>query len=188
MLGLQSEGEAMSLDLFPVVSFDLIPDGMADVLLVEWGHWLGAPNRPFGRQSFGLHIADVGVVSVAVSCSTVNEHCAGFDRSAIVELARCASHPDHKWASRVTLRLWRQLAPRFWSEKYWPVVACVSYSNALRHTGNLYRFDGWTKFGRVRGGKSGKTWQRGTGSGKVIEAKDVWFYPVERRAEERQQA
>lgn len=168
----------MSLDLFPAVSFDRIPDAQADDLLVKWGHWLGACNRPFGRQSFGLAIADVGIVSVAVSCSTVNERCAGFDRAKIVELARCASHPDHRWATRVSLRLWREIAPRFWSETYWPVIAVVSYSNAARHTGNIYRFDGWTKFGRTKAGVAGKTWQRSSGSGKIIEAKDVWFYEV----------
>jgi hypothetical protein len=164
----------MSLDLFPLVSFDRIDHKEADRLLKEWGHWLGGCGRPFGRQSFGLQVAEVGLVSVAVSASTVNPTCGGYERGEVVELARQASHPDHRWASRVCLRLWRQCAPACWAADYWPVRACVSYQNAARHTGNLYRLDGWTRVAEVRGGTAGGNWSRG----KTYEAKVVWAWEV----------
>jgi hypothetical protein len=163
----------VSLDLFPLVSWDRIPDDQADQLLVAWGHWLGGCNRPFGRQSFGLHLAEVGLISVAVSASTVNPTCGGFWRGEVVELARQASHLEHRWATRVCIRLWRQTAPRCWG-CYWPVKAVVSYSNKQRHSGNMYRFDGWKHLGEVRGGTAGGNWSRG----KTYEAKDVWGYEV----------
>ena len=161
------------MNLFPLASFDVIDNAEADGLLVEWGHWLGGCNRPFGRHSFGLYLLGVGLISVAVSASTVNANCGGWPRKEVVELARCASHPRYRWGTRICLRLWRELAPAAWSRDYWPVKACVSYSNAIRHTGNLYRFDGWEKIADVKGGTAGGSWQRG----KKYAPKAVWQFP-----------
>lgn len=167
-------------NLFPLASFDLIDNDLADSLLEEWGHWLGGCNRPFGRQSFGLHMGGIGIISVAVSASTVNETCGGYHRQECVELARQASHPEHNWATRVIVRLWRELAPAAWAAEQWPVVAVVSYSNALRHAGNIYRFDGWIKVARSRGSMGGGTWTRH----KLMEPKDVWVYPLDKAERE----
>jgi hypothetical protein len=165
----------MSLDMLPLVSFDRIDNDLADHLLVKWGHWLGACNRPFGRQSFGLQLAGAGLISVAVSASTVNPMCGGYDRVEVVELARLASHPDHcRWVCRVMLRLWRETAPAIWGADYWSCKAAVSYQNAVRHTGNLYRFDGWERLGEVRGGTAGGNWTRG----KRYDPKVVWGWKV----------
>jgi hypothetical protein len=163
------------LSLFPLVTFDLIDDAVADAALVEWEHWLGACNRPFGRQSFGLTI-EGELLAVAVSASTVNETCAGWPRGEVVELARLCAHPDHRDLTRVALRLWRIVAPGCWSARYWPVRACVSYQNAVRHTGAIYRFDGWTKVADVRGGQSGpnSTWTRS----KRYDPKAIWVWEV----------
>lgn len=158
--------------LFPLANFDLIQNELADALLEEWGHWLGGCNRPFGRQSFGLEIEGIGIVSVAVSASTVNAMCGGYQRQECIELARLCSHPDHRWATRVCLRLWRELAPAAWP--YWPVRALVSYANSLRHTGNIYRFDGWRKVSNSRAGIAGGGWQRH----KRMEPKTVWAYEI----------
>lgn len=161
----------MSADLFPLVSFDRIGDRRADALLVAWGHWLGGCNRPFGRQSFALYVQGAPV-SVAVSASTVNGSCGGLPRGEIVELARLASDPANPWASRVCLRLWREIAPGAWGAAYWPVKACVSYSNSIRHKGDLYRFDGWRKAKDVPGGTAGGGWSRG----KSYDPKTVWIW------------
>lgn len=164
--------------LFPLVSFDLIDNDVADVLLGEWDHWLGGCNRPFGRQSFGLILGGVGIISVAVSASTVNETCGGYRRQECVELARQCSRPDYNWATRAIVRLWREIAPRCWP--YWPVRAVVSYSNALRLAGDIYRFDGWIKVARSRGSTGGGTWTRH----KVMEPKDVWVYLLDKEERE----
>lgn len=163
------------MNLFPLASFDLIDNQIADALLKEWGHWLGGCNRPFGRQSFGLQLGGVGIISVAVSASTVNERCGSYHRQECVELARQCSHPDYRWATRVIVRLWREIAPHCWP--YWPVRAVVSYSNALRHSGNIYRFDGWKKVAHSRGSVGGGSWSQH----KMMEPKDVWAYELEER-------
>lgn len=167
------------MNFFPLATFDAIDDDVADAALVSWGHWLGACNRPFGRQSFGLFIADE-LVSVAVSASTVNETCGGWPRQQVVELARQASSPNHRMLTRVCVRLWRELAPRCWTPKYWPVEAVVSYSNKNRHLGDIYRFDGWKKVADVKGGIAGSTWKRPRKM--PYEAKSVWVYDLRRPA------
>ena len=108
----------------PTAHWDRCDDELADRLLVEWGHWLGACNRPFGRQSWCLWLYGKPV-AVAVSASTVNEHCAGYHRREVVELARLCSHPEHRDMTRVALRLWRKTAPLAWARAYWPVRALV---------------------------------------------------------------
>ena len=163
------------MSLFPLAAFDVIEEAVGDRLLVEWGHWLEGCNRPFGKHYFGLSVLGVGLVSVAVSASTVNAKCAGWARGEVVELARCASAPPHRWATRVCLRLWREIAPGCWSRDYWPVKAAVSYQNAIRHSGNLYRFDGWRKVKDVAGGVAGGNWSRG----KRYDPKAVWEWVID---------
>jgi hypothetical protein len=163
-------------EAFPVVTFGLVADDLADRLLVEWGHWLGACRRPFGRQSFGLAIEGaVLAVAVAVSASTVNGTCAGYPRGEVVELARLCSHPDHRDLTRVALRLWRKVGPVEWGRSYWPVRAVVSYANAARHAGDIYRFDGWRKIADTKGSTGGGTWTRPRKSG---EPKSVWAFEL----------
>jgi hypothetical protein len=163
------------MNLFPIVSFDLIDDVLADECLVRWGHWLEGCNRPFGRHSFGIFVHGE-LLCVAVSASTVNAMCGGLPRSEVVELARLCSHPDHRDLTRVGLRLWRITAPGCWARDYWPVTHVVSYSNNARHTGDIYRFDGWTKVQEVKGGTTGPnaTYNRK----KSYEAKSVWVFSL----------
>jgi hypothetical protein len=167
----------MPPSLFPLACWDRLPDHEADAALLAWGHWLGACARPFGRQSFGLWLAG-DLVSVAVSASTVTATCGGYPRGEVVELARLCSHPDRRDLTRVALRLWRVTAPAEWTAAYWPIRALVSYANALRHKGDLYRFDGWQKVADVPGGVAGGGWQQG----KRYERKSVWVYKVAEQA------
>lgn len=170
------------MNMFPIIAFDLIPNEDADARLVEWGHWLGGCNRPFGRQSFGLFVHNE-LLAVAVSASTVNGRCGGYERQQVVELARLCAHPDHRDLTRVALRLWRKIAPQCWSAHYWPVTACVSYSNAIRHKGDIYRFDGWRKVADTHGGKCGVNtgWTRPRHN---YDPKAIWVYDVAQKGTE----
>lgn len=158
--------------LISIAKFGVISDGEADDSLGRWGHYLGGCNRPFGRINYGLCWED-DLVAVAVAASTVNERCGHYDRKDIVELARLCSHPEHRDLTRVMLRLWRKAASTDW-EKYWPVAAYVSYSNAIKHKGDVYRFDGWKKIADVRGGVGG-----GRQKGKRYDPKSVWAFPLD---------
>lgn len=163
------------MTLFPLASFDRIDNVVADNRLLEWGHYLGDCNRPFGRQSFALFVGGT-IVSVAVSASTVSATCAGRPRETVLELARLCTEPNARWATRVCLRFWRELAPSHW--RYWPVQALVSYQSAIRHTGDVYRFDGWTKVADTPGSSGGGTWA----SKKEREPKALWIYELRRAA------
>lgn len=165
------------MNLFPLVAFDRIRDDEADACLSVWGHWLGPCNRPFGIQSWGLTLQGE-LVAVAVSASTVGDVCAGRPRETLCELARLCAHPMHRDLTRVALRLWRKVAADAWSAKYWPVGAYASYANSNRHTGDIYRFDGWKQWGKTRGGTVGKNagWAK---PGTKIEPKTIWGWDLE---------
>jgi hypothetical protein len=138
--------------------FAPITKRQANELLVAFAHPLGPFNRPFGYQAWGLAI-DGQAVAVAVSGSTVGATAAGYTRRQVVDLARIARHPDHPGIMRVMLRLWRDyLGPRW---DYWdaPVQAAVSYALPGR-TGNVYRFDGWRKYGDCKPWAGGATWSK----------------------------
>lgn len=139
-----------------------VPD--ANELLIAWGRYLGACRRPFGQQGWALLVGG-RPVAVAVSASVVSAHVTrhapdpetgrvvpveSWERGELVELARlCATE---RWATRVMLRLWREVAAPAWS--HWPVRAAVAYSANDRHEGRIYRFDGWTRI-NTRAGTSG---------------------------------
>ena len=72
----------------------------------------------------------------------MSDHVQQYRREEVVELARLCVNPDHRWATRVVLRLWREVAAPRW--KCWPIRAAVAYSQTRRHEGDIYRFDGWT--------------------------------------------
>lgn len=166
------------MSLLPLACFERIERIDADQRYKEWGHYLGACERPFGRQDFGMYVAG-DLVSVATSASTVSAICGGYDRGTIVELARLCSSPGHRWATRVCLRLWRELAATEWAAAYWPVQALVSYQSAVRHSGDIYRFDGWTRVGEMAGSGGGGTWTRA----KARERKVLWVYRLDQAVE-----
>jgi len=166
-------------ELFPLARFDRIANSTARSLCVQWGHYLGGCGRPFGVQSFGLSVSGLGVISVAVSASIAGITCDGIPRFDCVELARLCTLPSERWATRVTLRLWRQLAPAEWAREQWPVRALVSYSDKTRNTGDIYRFDGWKRGSDVRGRTSVGGRQRGA----TCNPKSVWVFQVPAIAE-----
>lgn len=145
----------------------------ANDLLVAWGHRLGPCNRPFGQIGYVLEFLGVPV-SVAISASTVSDTVAGFRRMDVVECARQCSDPAESWASRIMIRLWRQVCAPKWP--YWPVKAGISYSKNSMHSGNLYRFDGWEKVSDDCGFVSGSNYGRGVEDYPAAGKKTLWIW------------
>ena len=170
----------MQLRLLTVPIVGLMPMSLEDAnaLLVEWGHQLGPCERPFRSEAFGLEL-DGRVISVAISASTVGSPVAGYRRQEVVELARQASDPAYRWATRVMIRLWREACAPRW--ECWPVKAAVSYSKNALHAGDIYRFDGWRKVREDAGGTGGGTWSTKREAGdRLLGSKTLWVfdYPV----------
>ena len=155
----------------PLLSFDSITLAELNACLVEWGHRMGPWNRPdFGNARFhGLrhHGRLVGVVA---SDQLITEEVAGLSRAQAMELGRvCAERRD---LNRAVLRLWREFV--------FPSICratgqswVVSYQDAVVHSGNLYRFDGWTELGRSRSGSDARSGRRGR-------SKVIWGWELRR--------
>lgn len=176
---------ALQIRRRPVLGLYEISLAEANELLVEWGHYLGPVNRPFRSEAWGL---DVGgrLVSVAVSSSAVN-HVAADDgrrwqRAEVVELSRLCS--SERWATRVMLRLWREVCAREWAcpepRRGLPPLAAVAYSQTSRHEGDIYRFDGWECLRSDAGSGGGGTWSSPRSEGAVARGKKkLWLFPLE---------
>jgi hypothetical protein len=146
----------------------------SDDLLQFWGHYLGACNRPFGRQDWILTLESMPI-AVATSSSIVGTTAAGYPMQDVVELARLCTSPDHSWATRVILRLWREIGARRWP--YWPIRAAVAYSQNNRHDGAIYRFDGWEKVTEKAGSSGGGTYSRKRFPGDAADGKKtLWLW------------
>lgn len=157
----------------PVGFFETEPD-VANALAGEWCHYLGPCNRPFGMQAWRLDLAGLPV-SVAVSASTVSSTVAGHTRGEVVELARLCTRPGYRWATRVMLRLWREIGGPAWP--YWRPAAAVAYSDNKRHPGHIYRHDGWTRVTSAARSGGGGTWSTQRGEAHPAHGtKSLWLW------------
>jgi hypothetical protein len=169
----------IAVGLLPAVGVEEIMNSEADRLLTAWGHYLGPCDRPFGKQSFALHI-DGRPISLATSASTVSSTVRFSEklvmpRTDLVELARLCTAPGEQWATRVMLRLWREVHAQQWP--HWPVRAAVAYSQNDRHEGRIYRFDGWTKVRELPASGGGGQWSGKRAAGHVAHgAKTLWSW------------
>ena len=142
-------------------------------------HRLGACERPFRQEAYAIEVDEL-MVSVAISASAVSdtildENGTEFNRTQLVELARLGSAPHFSWASRVMIRLWREVCgPRY---NPWTPKLAISYSQNAHHKGDLYRFDGWTKVRENAGSNGGGAWSRKRYAGDAhYGAKTLWLW------------
>lgn len=160
----------------PLVAINPVDVKQANALLIEWEHNLGACNRPFHQEAWALEFGG-RIITVAVSASIVSTTAAGFKCSEVVELARQCAAPGYSWSNRVMLRLWREACAEKWP--CWPVLAAISYSQNARHPGDMYRFDGWTKFSEDAGSSGGGTWSKKRSESDAVHGKKtgwLWRY------------
>lgn len=161
----------------PIAGVYPIGMGEANELLVRWEHRLGPINRPFRSEAYALML-DQRPVAVAVSTSIVNGPVAGYERQEVVELGRLCAEPGNRWANRVMLRVWREVAAPRW--KCWPVKAAVSYSHNAMHRGDILRTDGWTKVRDDCGSSGGGLWSRKREQGEAVYgSKSLWVWIYE---------
>lgn len=139
----------------PIVHLEAIDRDQLNRALVDWHHKMGPWERPlFGREWLhGLHW-NGALVGVTAAAPLIRESCAGLSRDQAMELGRiCAGWPG---LCRAVLRLWRELLfPALGYE--W----VVSYQDAVAHSGNLYRFDGWLRLGTSSSGTDPRGDRRG---------------------------
>ncbi len=160
----------------PIARIEAIDKVTLNGRLVAWEHKMGPWTRPTFRGWFhGLfHHDELVAVSAAgdlIRPNTVD----GLTREHAFELARlCAARPG---LNRVMLRLWREFVfPDLCRAHGWGWA--ISYQDAVLHTGNLYRHDGWVRIGTSRSGNDARSGRKGRN-------KVVWGWhqsPLERAA------
>lgn len=151
----------------PLVSFDSVDPDELNQCLVAWGHKMGPVNRPTPGWSHGMR-ENGRLVAVTSTDLLMAPNVAGFSREQAVELSRvCAERRD---LCRVVLRLWREFVfPALARERGYSWA--LSYQDAVLHSGNLYRFDGWQEVGRSHSGTD-------TRSGRKGRTKVIWGWPA----------
>jgi hypothetical protein len=118
------------------------------------------------------------LVAVTATEQMIPAATAGLTRAEALELARvCAVRPD---LCRVALRLWREFVfPAI--SRNWGASWAISYQDAIEHTGNLYRHDGWVRLGHSKSGSD----TRGKGAPRMGRKKVIWGWhgdPADRAA------
>lgn len=154
--------------LQPLVSFDAISRDELNDCLDRWAHKMGPLNRPSFREGRAHGLRHDGVlVAVTATEQMIPAATAGLTRDQALELARvCAARPD---LCRVALRLWREFV--FGAiTRSWGTPWAISYQDAVEHTGNLYRHDGWVRMGYSASG----TDTRGRGDKRQGRKKVIW--------------
>lgn len=150
----------------PALCFDAIGLDQANEALVRWGHKMGPLNRPTPTLAHGL-FHNGRLVGMAAADHLMAEKCGGFSRAQAVELSRVCAEREH--LCRAVLRLWREFVlPEIMAAR--GVIAAISYQDAVLHSGDLYRFDGWERLNFSHSGKD-------TRSGRPGRDKWIWAYP-----------
>lgn len=143
VLAINERPRPMPHFLPPLISFDTIDLDDLNRCLTDWGHKMGPLRRPdCGDQWFCGLRHDGRLVAVTAASRLPAERVAGMTRAEACELSRvCAAQPD---LCRPALRLWREFV--------FPGLCRVhgfgwalSYQDAALHSGDLYRFDGWSR-------------------------------------------
>jgi len=155
------------MPLVPLAVFGAIDLETANERLKWWGHKMGPCERPKTREWCHALFHGSDIVAVTITTTLANATIGGghglpLGRDNTIELARlCAVRPG---LCRVALRLWREF---FLPDLGLPYA--ISYQDADLHSGNTYRFDGWTRIGYSASG----TDQR---SGRKGRKKYVWLW------------
>lgn len=167
----------------PIAHLEAIELDDLNRALTAWGHKMGPFERPTGALwAHGLfeHGKLVAVTAASILIKEYERPLCGVrvTRDTAFELARvCAERSD---LCRAMLRLWREMVfPAICRSRGYEWA--ISYQDACLHTGDLYRFDGWSKLGRSRSGMDARSGVQGRD-------KVVWGWhadPEERRRAKR---
>jgi hypothetical protein len=144
--------------LIPPVTFEPVELSEANLLLRSWTHRMGPLER--GNES-GTHyvLRHEGRPVALAMTSTLIRECVGggnqhLTRDNCCELSRLCA--ERSGLCRVALRLRREFV--------FPALGyahAISYQDADMHSGNTYRFDGWTRVGFSSSGTDARSGRKG---------------------------
>jgi antitoxin VapB len=157
----------VNLLIDPLGSFDLIEREEANECLLRWEHKHGPNNRPQFRAPIDFGLRRRGELLAVATADTLIRPTCDFTRAEAFELSRlCAAAPR---LTRLMLRLWTELGyPEI--VRAWGSPWAISYQDAIKHTGNLYRFDGWLRLRYTTGGSDPRA------LGTTVSARKRWIW------------
>lgn len=163
--------------LNPLITFDTVDSDELNRCLSAWKHKMGPLHRP----RYGIHGGAHGLrhegqlVAVVATERMIAKETCGLTRHHAFELARvCAQRPG---LCRVAVRLWREFVfPAFAPAGGW--TWAISYQDAVQHSGDLYRMDGWVRLGETSSGTDQRA-RDGTRKGR---RKVVWGWSADPEA------
>lgn len=130
----------------PLFVFDRIDREELNDCLVRWDHKMGPIQRPEYTPPIDFVLRENGRPLFVIAADTLIRPTCGLDRSEAFELSRMCADPARARISSLAMRMWRALAyPLIVGA--WGSPWVISYQDAARHTGNLYRYDGWLVLG-----------------------------------------
>lgn len=136
---------------------------------------MGPLNRPQFGTIGGAHGLrhDGRIVAVTATETLITPSTCGISREDGIELARVCA--ERQGLNRVAVRLWREFVfPAFCRAHQFRWA--ISYQDAVEHSGDLYRFDGWVRLGKTSSG----TDPRAIGGVRKGRRKVVWGYSSDR--------
>jgi hypothetical protein len=167
----------MPLLIDPFVSLDLIDREEMNRCLVAWDHKMGPLNRPEYTAPIDYALWQNGKPIAIVAADTLIRDTCGFTRADAFEMSRMCAAPGHRGLSSLMMRLWRAFAyPEI--VRVWGSPWVISYQDAVRHSGNLYRYDGWLKLAYTTSGTDPRALP-GTAS---VRHKVVWGWSADAAA------
>lgn len=163
----------------PLVAFEPISLEELNECLVLWQHKMGPLERPrFAREVVHGLRHNGELLAVTATEPMIAAQTCGLHRDEAFELARvCAARPH---LCRVAVRLWREFVFPAVST-VWGCPWAISYQDAVLHSGDLYRHDGWVRLGFTRSG----TDKRAVGDLAKGRKKVVWGWHADPKMRQR---
>lgn len=161
----------------PLVSFDTIPRVEMNELLVAWGHQMGPIQRPEYRRPVDFVLREQGRPIAVISADTLIRETCGFKRTDAFELSRLCADPARHGICSMAMKLWRTFAYPL-IVRTWGTPWVISYQDAARHKGTLYRYDHWLIVGYSTSGSDPRALP-GTAS---VRRKKIWGWNADAAA------
>lgn len=161
----------------PLISFDRIDRAEMNELLVAWDHQMGPINRPEYTPPIDFALREHGRPIAVIAADTLVRETCDFTRQDAFELSRLCSAPTRPGISSMAMRMWRTFAYPLIA-RAWGTPWVISYQDAVRHTGNLYRYDGWM----IAGYSVSGTDQRALPGTAKVRRKKIWSWNADAEA------
>lgn len=167
----------MALLIDPLFGFDRIDRDELNDCLVRWGHRMGPINRPEYTPPIDFVLRENGEPISVIAADTLIRDTCNFTRADAFEMSRMCAAPERRGLSSLMMRMWRAFAYPLIVDA-WKAPWVVSYQDAVRHTGNLYRFDGWLVVGYSASGSD----PRALPGTATVKRKVIWGWSGEAAA------